>query len=138
MKIRTVFRFYKILQALRKEASDVAANPSRTNQLITKAEAKNNKFQNSLNGLFHQVNLLIRMIRAWRSGIYPIPLRTIIFSIAGLIYFLNPIDIIPDFLFPIGFADDAALIALAFKNIRKDLKKFYEWEKRQPVNININ
>ena len=37
---------------------------------------------------------------------------------AALVYFIVPIDLIPDFLIPVGFTDDAAVIALALATVK--------------------
>lgn len=45
-------------------------------------------------------------------------------TIAGaLVYFLSPIDLIPDMMVGIGFADDAAVIATAFKAVQSVLEE---------------
>jgi uncharacterized membrane protein YkvA (DUF1232 family) len=49
-------------------------------------------------------------------------------ALAAVIYFLNPLDLIPDFIPGIGYLDDATVIAFVFSSIRKDLLKFLDWE----------
>lgn len=48
--------------------------------------------------------------------------------IITLIYVISPIDIIPDIPF-IGYIDDAALLAIVYKFIGKEVKKYEEWRK---------
>ena len=48
--------------------------------------------------------------------------------IAGVIYFVSPIDAIPDFIPVIGFMDDAFVISLVMRGVRKDVENFREWE----------
>ncbi len=43
---------------------------------------------------------------------------------AALLYFVNPIDLVPDFLPLVGYLDDAAIIAVCFKIIQADLRKY--------------
>ena len=50
---------------------------------------------------------------------------------AALIYFLNPFDLIPDFLPTLGLVDDATLVALVVASISEDLARFREWEAEQ-------
>lgn len=47
-------------------------------------------------------------------------------SIAALVYFINPIDIIPDFVPLTGFLDDAAMITGAIASIRSSIKEEHE------------
>jgi uncharacterized membrane protein YkvA (DUF1232 family) len=47
--------------------------------------------------------------------------------VTALVYFLNPIDLIPDFMGVIGFTDDAIVLAFVFKSIRDELIKYCDW-----------
>jgi len=72
---------------------------------------------------------LFRLVRAWATGRYKsVPLKTVILAIASIIYFVNPFDVIPDFLPGIGYLDDAGVIAWTLKSIYDDLLKFKLWE----------
>jgi uncharacterized membrane protein YkvA (DUF1232 family) len=51
---------------------------------------------------------------------------SIITALAGIIYVISPLDIIPDFIF-FGFADDIAIITWAIAKISKELSKYEEW-----------
>jgi uncharacterized membrane protein YkvA (DUF1232 family) len=46
----------------------------------------------------------------------------------AIIYFVNPFDLIPDFIPVIGYLDDVAVIALAVASIHNDLDDFRAWE----------
>ena len=73
---------------------------------------------------------LIRLVCAYINGKYiVVPLETIIWAILAIIYFVNPFDLIPDFIPGFGYVDDAAAIAFVVASIRNDLENFREWEK---------
>jgi uncharacterized membrane protein YkvA (DUF1232 family) len=75
--------------------------------------------------LKNQVSLLFEMIGDYRSGVYrQVPWRTIAMAVAAFTYFLSPIDAIPDFILGVGFIDDALVVSLAAKSLRKDLSKY--------------
>ncbi|WP_266364553.1 YkvA family protein [Tellurirhabdus rosea] len=79
-----------------------------------------------------QINVLVRMLRAYAKGDYKaVPQKTLISAAAVLIYFVSPIDLIVDFLPVIGFADDVALILWLVRSISVDLDKFRQWEDGQ-------
>jgi len=76
-----------------------------------------------------QLFIVTRLLKAYASGEYrQIPWKTLIRIIAVLIYFVSPIDILPDFLPIVGFTDDIALMLWLFSGLKDDLDKFSEWE----------
>jgi len=71
--------------------------------------------------LAEKVMTLSRMVKAYVSGEYRvIPWGTIIKIIAVLIYFVSPIDLIPDFLPIIGLTDDLALVMWLFSSLQEE------------------
>ena len=53
-------------------------------------------------------------------------------SLAGaLIYFISPVDLIPDWIPMAGFLDDAAILAAVFKLSEADLKFYRRWKRKQ-------
>ena len=76
------------------------------------------------------LRLFIRIINAYTSKEYTyVPWKTICLIVAGLIYFIYPVDLIPDFIPDSGLIDDVALIAWIYESIQDDIEKFLEWEK---------
>ena len=76
------------------------------------------------------LRLFIRIIHAYTSKEYTyVPWKTICLIVAGLIYFIYPVDLIPDFIPVSGLIDDVALIAWIYESIQDDIEKFLEWEK---------
>ena len=76
------------------------------------------------------LRLFIRMINAYTSKEYTyVPWKTICLLVAGLIYFIYPIDLIPDFIPVAGIIDDVALIAWIYDSIKEDIDNFLDWEK---------
>ncbi|AQG82207.1 YkvA family protein [Spirosoma montaniterrae] len=76
-----------------------------------------------------QLGVVTRLLKAYASGDYrQIPWKTLIRIIAVLIYFVSPLDILPDFLPIIGLTDDIALMLWLFSGITDDLERFRQWE----------
>ncbi|WMX16896.1 MULTISPECIES: YkvA family protein [unclassified Aureispira] len=72
--------------------------------------------------------LLTRMIRAYVKGDYQgISKKNVALSLAAILYFLSPIDLIPDFLIA-GFLDDLALLTWLYNNLKQELEAFQSWE----------
>ena len=45
-----------------------------------------------------------------------------------MLYLISPLDVIPDFIPVVGYADDAAVIAWVLTSLAEDLKNFKSWE----------
>jgi len=74
--------------------------------------------------------LLGRLVKAYAAGDYrAIPWQSLLSIVGVLIYFVSPLDFIPDFLPLIGLADDVALTLWLFNSLSKDLDAFAVWEK---------
>lgn len=78
----------------------------------------------------------IRLLRAYAKGSYrQIPHRSLLALTAGLMYFVSPLDAIPDFLVTFGFIDDLAVLTLVLRQIEHDLSTFRSWEAHQHANM---
>ncbi|HRE40470.1 MAG TPA: DUF1232 domain-containing protein [Ignavibacteria bacterium] len=79
--------------------------------------------------LFDQVKLAMEMLKDYRAKRYTdIPWRTIGLLTAALLYFINPFDLIPDFLPIFGYTEDAVAFLAIFKSIQTDLKNYCLWK----------
>ena len=68
------------------------------------------------------IPVMISMIRSYvRKEYTEIPIGSIISMISALIYFVSPVDIIPDFLPVVGYLDDAAVVAACIKLVKSDI-----------------
>ena len=104
----------------------------RAAKLAAQAAAKAQKNKAALQKVWDDLLTLTRLLRAWARREYmTVPWRTLVAVTAALIYFLNPFDLIPDFLPTLGLVDDAALVALVVASISEDLARFREWEAEQ-------
>ena len=74
--------------------------------------------------LGRQILLLYDMLRAWWNDAYPVPWKTAAAITAALLYFINPFDIVPDFIPVIGYLDDAVVVGACLKLIQSDLRAF--------------
>lgn len=80
-----------------------------------------------------RARLFFGMLRDYVSGNYTrLPWRTVATLTATVMYLLTPIDIIPDFIPFLGLMDDAALLYLAMRLIKKDLIEYCEFKGLDP------
>ena len=84
--------------------------------------------EGEIRGLANKVKIFIRMIRAYIEGEYrEVPWKTMLIILAGLIYFLNPFDLVPDFLPGVGYMDDITVVLWVFKSVEEDILKFQDY-----------
>ena len=111
------------------EAGRVASDRKRVGRLVQGALNKAYRNRRWLLMVWVDLLALCRMVAAWSSGKYrPLPWKSLVLALAGILYFLNPIDISPDVIPGIGFLDDAGMLALVVNSIRNDLRRYLKWE----------
>ena len=82
------------------------------------------------------VPTMVSLIRNYVKKEYTdIPIGTIIAIISALIYFISPVDLIPDVLPGVGYVDDAAVVAACIKLIASDLNEYKKWRENNNKNI---
>ncbi len=112
----------------------MAQDEARTSALADRGMAKARRVEHKrrLRGVLDGLRTLLRLLRAWATRRYrAIPWRALIAALAGVIYFVNPIDLVPDFIPLVGFIDDAAVLAFVLRSIASDLRAFTDWEATQ-------
>jgi uncharacterized membrane protein YkvA (DUF1232 family) len=73
-----------------------------------------------------------RLLRAYLRGEYrAVRWRSVLAVVVGLVYFLSPIDLIPDVFLLLGLTDDAVVVSLVFTVVRQELAGFRAWEGRR-------
>ncbi len=74
---------------------------------------------------------LIELIRSYIKKEYKdIPIGSIIAIISALLYWLTPIDALPDTLPGIGYVDDVSVLALCLKLVKSDIDDYEKWRKK--------
>ncbi len=84
----------------------------------------------------HKVRSLGLLLRHYANGSYrSVEGKNVVIILAGMIYFLSPVDLIPDILPVIGFADDIALISFIYNSVSEELEKFELWLLNQKAEL---
>lgn len=125
----------KILDFFKKsesKASVILKDKSKASDTIKEALGKAVTNKGELEGVWAKMVLLFAIARDYVNGNYTeIPKRSVVAILGGLIYFLSPIDVVPDFIPVLGFIDDVFVLNLVYKQVLKDLEKYKIWKEAQ-------
>ncbi|WP_298943944.1 YkvA family protein [uncultured Psychromonas sp.] len=117
-----------------KTAQDININDIR-NTIINgedKLHKLLNKSPNKLKDLWNDIKLMLSLLRDYSTGLYSnVPWKIIASISASIIYFVSPIDAIPDFIPIFGYIDDAFVIKLALDFAQDDLTRYKKWQSTQ-------
>ena len=101
--------------------------------LLLAVSGKAARRQAGKRGLGENLALLQSLCLAWWRGEYrAVSNKALVSVVAGLLYFLSPLDLIPDFLLGVGFLDDVAVLAWIMRTWSHELDAFVAWRDAQP------
>ncbi len=70
------------------------------------------------------------MVKAYAKGEYrEIQWQNMVLIVAAILYFITPIDLIPDFIPITGLVDDFTVMVWVYNKIQQEVDKFILWEK---------
>ena len=86
------------------------------------------KHREKLSAIKNDFSQLLELIKAWAKREYKeVPWKTIVLALAATLYLINPMDLIPDMIVPVGLTDDVAVISLILASLKKDIDQFLLW-----------
>ena len=116
----------------RRAAGDILKQRFRMVRLVREAYAKMGHEEKALRAVLGDLSTLLRLARAYATRAYrDISGKSMLYVVGALLYFLSPVDVIPDFLPGVGYLDDIAVISAAVQAVRGDLDAFRAWEEAQ-------
>ncbi len=124
-----------ILDHAKREAASILKDRTRTRRLLdtTLNTLLRRPGAIEMKGLTEKMQAASRMVRLSVKREYrELPWQSLVLITAGFVYFVTPVDAIPDFIPMLGFTDDAAILMAIFASISSDLERFIEWERSLP------
>lgn len=116
-----------VLESGYAEAEAIISDPDEMGRFLQRLEEKLKVIPVAGDALSN-VPVLISMVRSYATGEYPdLPIGTVIATVSALLYLLSPIDLIPDAIPVVGYADDAAVVCACLNLIQSDLNEYKDW-----------
>jgi uncharacterized membrane protein YkvA (DUF1232 family) len=100
-------------------------------KVLNKRDEIKEKFKNNgpLGRFVADLKLLFSIIQDYVKGEYRvIPFWSIAAIVAALLYVLNPIDLMPDFIPGVGYVDDTLVVAACLAMVEQDLHNYKDWK----------
>ena len=121
-----------VVNSNKKQAEDILKDKDKTDKLLAGAVKLCERMSNVpvIGVVFADLPILCSLVKDYTTGNYKeIPLATIVTIVAGIIYLVSPVDLIPDVLPFLGQIDDAAVLGFVLMGAHNDLKSYEEWKK---------
>ncbi len=130
-------RVRRLVARYAKRAATLLRDPAALDQLAKDSRRKVAGTSNSrVRELADQVKQLGRLIRAYANGSYrEISAANIGLVVAGILYFVTPLDLVPDAIPGAGLIDDASVIAFVLARLEGELARFTAWERADAITI---
>lgn len=100
-------------------------NSKDISELVDTASKELDSGKKKITSIKSEIKIIIAMLRSWANGDYKqVPWTTLALCAGALIYFVNPLDAVPDIVPGFGLLDDATVIGFVVASVREDLNKF--------------
>lgn len=113
----------------KKKALEYIKNKEKGKKLIDEAVHKARNEDSGTKEFKSNLKISISMFKSFLSGEYRnISKRTIISIVAAILYFVNPFDVVPDFIIYAGYIDDALVFSMLLRSIKKEIENYKKWQ----------
>lgn len=128
---KTVDFFTKAKIVYQEKAQEIAGEDGKLSKLIFQVKERLEKVSDNpkVKAALEPILVFKRMIQAHLSGQFKVSKKTLGLIVLGLVYFITPIDFIPDFMPLIGFADDLSVLLAIYNSVKHEIDEFKMWEK---------
>ena len=110
-----------------KKAEKVLTNSKKLDKVLVRTEKKLNLLP-VVGTSLAMIPSMISLVRSYTKKEYTeIPIGTIIAIISALLYFISPVDLIPDVIPVAGHLDDAAVVGACIALVKSDLDEYKKW-----------
>ncbi|MEY8463528.1 YkvA family protein [Streptococcus merionis] len=113
------------------KAENLLNDDAKVETFLTKLERKI-KWLPFISKELKSVPILIGMLRSyWKKDYTKVPFKTMVAIVSALLYFLSPLDVVPDWIPILGQLDDALVIGTCWKLVNDDIDAYRKWKAKQ-------
>ncbi|MGC4000019.1 MAG: DUF1232 domain-containing protein [Anaeromyxobacter sp.] len=88
--------------------------------------------------LREKLRLLWMVLRDYANGTYrQFPWKAVGAVVAAVVYVVSPVDLIPDFLGPLGLTDDLVALAVTWGLVKRELRDYCQWKGLSPGHFGL-
>lgn len=122
----------KKITSIMSKAKETISSNERVRKLLEAGKEKLDELSKSdadKKTFVSQIQMIIKMVKTHISGEYrSFSIQSILLLVFALIYFITPLDLLPDFIPGLGFTDDISIVLFILKSLESDIDEFREWE----------
>lgn len=113
-------------------AEALIGNAGQLTELVEQLQRVMQNTTKALENCAADLQTMGNMVTDYANGRYKeIPKETIVAVVAAIVYVVSPIDLIPDAIPVVGYADDAALVSFVLSHVHKDIESYRNWKNAQ-------
>lgn len=118
-----------LFKGFQRRSYRLVGDPQRLGRLLVRAASKMAQIGGQgISGLRRDLTRLVALVKAWLSGEYrDVSSATLISVVAAILYFVVPLDAIPDFILGWGLVDDVAVVSYVMSLVVDELERFEIW-----------
>lgn len=95
---------------------------------------KTKRIPGRMGRFLNQLKLAFEMLQDYQRGEYrQVPWRSVSMILAAVIYFLNPMDMVPDMIPGLGLIDDGLVLGAVFFALQSDLLSYCLFKNYEPA-----
>jgi uncharacterized membrane protein YkvA (DUF1232 family) len=88
--------------------------------------------------LLERMRLLWMVLKDYANGSYrKMPWKAVAAVVAATVYVLSPVDLIPDFLIPVGWTDDLLVVVMTWGLLKRELRAYCAWKGLAPAHFGL-
>ncbi len=120
------------LQKFRPHAERLLGDPAQAERFLSQVESKAQGQEERLRGFWSELKVFLSMLRSYLKGEYrEVPYSALLSGLGALAYFVNPFDLIPDFILG-GWVDDVMVLGWVFQSLRSEIHRYQSWHGQTP------